>query len=112
MLDGTVQSFEVTDEATDKYNDWLQKRIVKSVWSECRSFYNEIDGKKAKNFATFPGPVTLFWWLCRTPQWDAFRAAGAEKWEIQRALASYEQWGIWTLLLAAAAGLASVIAKL
>ncbi|KAJ3503644.1 hypothetical protein NMY22_g18178 [Coprinellus aureogranulatus] len=107
VLDGTVQSFEVTDEATDKYNDWLQKRIGNSVWSECRSFYNEVDGKKAKNTATFPGPVTLFWWFCRTPQWEVFRAVGGEAWEKRQSLARYKRWSLWTLLLAAAVGLVS-----
>lgn len=112
VIDGTAQSFEVTSEATDEYNDWLQKRLSNTVWSDCRSFYNmDVDGKKAKNFATFPGTVTLFWWLCRAPRWDAFRAVEAGEWTRQRSFEGYKRWGLWALLLATAIGLTSTVVR-
>ncbi|KAF9454662.1 FAD/NAD(P)-binding domain-containing protein [Macrolepiota fuliginosa MF-IS2] len=79
VVEGKVRYFEVTSEATDKYNVWLQNRLQNSVWTDCMSYYRS-DRKFGKIIATFPGPVALFWWLCRTPKWDRYRAVGAETW--------------------------------
>lgn len=83
MLDGKAKSFEITGEATDKYNDWLQGRLKTSVWTDCMSYYRR-DRQLGKIIATFPGPVTLFWWLSRRPEWERYRGEGAEAWERER----------------------------
>lgn len=80
VLEGKAKSFEVTAEATDKYNNWLQKRLSTSVWTDCVSYYQT--GKKVS--VTFPGPLTLFWWICRQPKWEKFRGIGSETWERER----------------------------
>jgi len=83
VLEGKAKSFEVTVEATDEYNEWLQKRLSTSVWTDCVSYYQ--GGKdKSKVVAMFPGPVTLFWWFCRQPKWDDFDGKESELWERER----------------------------
>ena len=81
MLEGKAKYFEITSEATDKYNEWLQKRLQKSVWTECTSFYR---AKQGKIIGTFPGPVSLFWWLSLSPVWERYKAVGAEAWAAER----------------------------
>lgn len=83
VLEGKAKYFEITDEATDKYNEWLQGRLQNSVWTDCMSYYRS-DRKLGKIVATFPGPVALFWWLSRTPVWERYRAVGAEAWAAER----------------------------
>jgi hypothetical protein len=106
VVDGTAKSFEVKHEATDEYNEWLHKKLSTSVWTDCNSYY-QLDGQGSKNIATFPGPVSLFWWQLRKPRWEAFKAVGAEAWERQRVLSGYKRWGLLTLCLSLAVGLAA-----
>ena len=98
MLEGKAKSFEVTDEATDKYNDWLQSRLQTSVWTDCVSYYQARRDSKVRIIATFPGPVSLFWWLCRHPQWEMFHGVGAEAWERERRLSRFRNWSLVTVL--------------
>jgi len=86
VIEGKARSFEVRAEATDEYNHWLQNRMADSVWTECNSFYHSGDEHQKKVVVTFPGPVTLFWWMARRPRWDHFKAVGAEQWFSQRTL--------------------------
>jgi hypothetical protein len=98
VLDGQAKSFEVTEEATDEYNAWVQDGLSRSVWTECNSYY-QIDGKRgSKNIAMFPGPVSLFWWLTRTPPWNKFHGVAAEAWEKQRRIDKIKKWGGLTVL--------------
>lgn len=93
MIEGKAKSFEVTAEATDKYNEWLQKRLSTSVWTDCVSYY-QTGGAKPKLVSTFPGPVALFWWFCRHPQWDKFRGVESERWESERKREKWTRVGI------------------
>ncbi|KAG6867011.1 hypothetical protein C0991_003927 [Blastosporella zonata] len=79
ILEGKAKSFEVREEASDKYNTWLQNRLSRSVWTECNSYYQQ--GEQKKIVATFPGPVGLFWWLTLWPRWNEFIGVGAGAWE-------------------------------
>ena len=98
ILDSQEKSFEVTEVATVDYNTWLQHRLSRSVWTECNSYY-QIDRKRgSKNVATFPGPVSLFWWLTRTPLWNKFHGVAAEAWEKQRRINKIKGWGGLTAL--------------
>lgn len=94
ILDGKAKSFEITEEATDVYNTWLQNRLSTSVWTDCNSYYQAGGNNQTKVIATFPGPVTLFWWLIRTPRWELFRAVGAEAWEKQQRAEKVKKWSI------------------
>jgi hypothetical protein len=83
VLEGKAKYFEITSEATDKYNEWLQGRLQDTVWTECMSYYRS-DRRLGKIVATFPGPVVLFWWLSRRPVWGRYKAVGADAWEGER----------------------------
>ena len=93
ILDNQAKSFEVTEEATAQYNTWIQDRLSKSVWTECNSYYQIDRQRGSKNVATFPGPVSLFWWLTRTPPWDKFHGVAAEAWEKQQRINQIKGWG-------------------
>ncbi|KAF7424123.1 hypothetical protein PC9H_009426 [Pleurotus ostreatus] len=90
ILEGKAKSFEVTDAATNKYDEWLQRRLATSVWTECHSYYqsqnNYDEGSKSeleakpRIVATFPGPVSYLWWMLRKPVWGDYIAVGAEPW--------------------------------
>lgn len=70
IIEGKVKAYELTEKACDEYNEWLQNRLNSSVWMECSSYYRA--GMNGKNFSTFPGPLTLFWWIARNPVWSHF----------------------------------------
>ncbi|KAF8163481.1 hypothetical protein B0H34DRAFT_325080 [Crassisporium funariophilum] len=109
VLEGKAKSFEITAEATDKYNDWLQTRLSKSVWTDCVSYYQAGRDGKSKIIATFPGPVALFWWFCRHPKWEKFHSVGAEAWERQRRFAKVRRWISLVVLLGLAVGLGVLV---
>lgn len=87
IIEGNAKSFMVREDITNKYNTWLQGRLSRSVWTECISYYQAGRNSKTRITATFPGPVTLFWWLARKPRWEEFEAVGAERWVAQRRFA-------------------------
>jgi len=105
IFDGKANSFEVTEDATNKYNTWLQGRLSRSVWTDCNSYYQSGGQKQTKIIATFPGPVSLFWWLARSVRWDDFAGVEAEAWEKQRRWNTFKKGGVLVGLLALAAGL-------
>jgi hypothetical protein len=65
--------------------------LAGTVWNFCNSYYRR-ESTKGKIFATFPGPVSLFWWLARRPRYSDYEVVGGERW--QRAKRQGE--GIWT----------------
>lgn len=93
MIEGKAKSFEVTAEATDKYNDWLRKRLSTSVWTDCVSYYRT-GGGDSKVIATFPGPVVLFWWFCRQSPWDKFHGIGSDRWEREKMMKKWRQLSV------------------
>src|SRR6266849_2995036 len=80
ILTGVVRSFAVCEDASSKYNSWLQKRLAGTVWNYCNSYYRR-ESAKGKIFATFPGPVSLFWWLARRPRYSDYEIVGGEGWQ-------------------------------
>lgn len=99
VLEGKAKSFEITEAATDKYNDWLQKRLQSSVWTDCMSYYQAGRNSKERIVATFPGPVALFWWFCRRPKWELFHGVGVEDWERERKTRKIKRWSLMTALV-------------
>jgi hypothetical protein len=85
ILKGEVQSFAVREEASAKYNSWVQTRLARTVWNHCQSFYRR-DSTTGKNFVTFPGHVALFWWLARRPRYSEYLIVGGERWRRVRRL--------------------------
>ena len=43
-------SFEVKKEATDAYNERIQKGIANAVWTACSTYYNQYGGKNVGEF--------------------------------------------------------------
>ena len=81
VLDGTLTTFEPTVPGTKRWNDWIQKRLANSVWTQCQSWYRV--GAEGKIFSTFPGAMALYWWMARSPRWDDYIVQGPGKgaWE-------------------------------
>ena len=85
ILAGDVRSFAVREEASAKYNSWIQKRLTRTVWNHCQSYYRR-ESTNGKNFVTFPGYVSLFWWLVRNPRHSDYVIVGGERWRRVRRL--------------------------
>lgn len=82
ILAGTVRSVVVREEASAKYNSWLQARLARSVWNFCDSYYRR-EGDDGKITVTFPGPVSLFWWLARRPRYSDYEVVrGEDRWQV------------------------------
>ena len=93
ILAGSVRSVAVREEASAEYNSWLQARLARSVWNFCDSYYRR-EGANGKIIATFPGSVSLFWWLARRPQYSDYEVVVSGK--------PHELKRVSTLLLMAA----------
>ncbi|KAF4597607.1 hypothetical protein EYR40_008069 [Pleurotus pulmonarius] len=119
ILEGKAKSFEVTDAATNRYDDWLQRRLATSVWTECHSYYqfhndrNNLTQPETKSespsrpriIATFPAPVSYFWWMLRKPVWRDYIAVGAEPWFASRRRRKVLRLTLAAALLGVAVGL-------
>ncbi|KAJ6500883.1 FAD/NAD-P-binding domain-containing protein [Mycena sanguinolenta] len=79
ILDGVVSTFEVSSEATDRYNDWIHDRLSRSVHMSCTSWYRV--GGTGKISSIFPGSGTLFWWCTRKPRWSDYKVSGKSDWK-------------------------------
>lgn len=93
IITGAVRSFAVCEKASSKYNSWMQKRLARTVWNFCNSYYRR-ESTNGKIFVTFPGPVSLFWWLARRPRYSDYEIVGGELWK----RAQRQRDGIWTAL--------------
>lgn len=58
-----------------EYNDQLMRRLAGCVWASCQSWYNQGGGK---NVSLWPGTVTEYWWVTRTPNLAHYVVRGAE----------------------------------
>ncbi|KAI9508293.1 hypothetical protein F5148DRAFT_1275811 [Russula earlei] len=85
ILEGEVQSFAVREDVSAKYNSWIQKRLVRTVWNFCDSYYRR-EATSGKVFVHFPGPVSLFWWLARKPRYSDYVIVGGERWQRMRSI--------------------------
>ncbi|KAJ6548132.1 hypothetical protein DFH09DRAFT_628944 [Mycena vulgaris] len=71
VVAGDILSAEVTTGATDAYNRDIQTRLTGFVWSKCFSWYRT--GNMGKIHGLFPGPMVLFWWWLRRPNWSHYK---------------------------------------
>jgi len=92
VIDGLAKSFEIRDEDSDAYNRYLDNRQSASVTQDCSSYYRW--NREGRNFALFPGPVTLFYWLARKIKWERYKVVGGEKWEAQRRREARRKWSV------------------
>ncbi|KAG5717267.1 hypothetical protein E4T56_gene14988, partial [Termitomyces sp. T112] len=70
ILNGKLSVVDAKHEATDRYNEVLQKRLSRSVFVGCNSWYRFNDGGKVNQM--FPGSAAQFWWWLRRPNWADF----------------------------------------
>lgn len=89
VVRGLASSFEVTHEATDSYNDVIQAKLSKGVWSVCQSWYRA--GHSGKNVAIFPGFITQQYLMLRSPVWGHYKGVGAQKWEAAKRFAKFRR---------------------
>jgi hypothetical protein len=82
VIDGLAASFEVRDEDTDAYNERLDRWSANSVTRDCTSYYRW--HRTGRNFAFFPGPLMLLYWLTRNVRWERYKVVNGEKWKSQR----------------------------
>jgi len=78
IIEGKVKSFEVKSSASAAYNQEIQVRLSKSVWTGCNSYYRS--GGDGKVYATYPGPVSKFWWSTLVPRWEDYKTYGIRDW--------------------------------
>jgi len=78
IIEGKVDSFEVKSDAAASYNRDIQDRLQKSVWMNCNSYYRS--GGDGKIYATYPGPVSRFWWSTLVPKWNDYKVSGIRGW--------------------------------
>lgn len=97
IINGQAKSLEVTQQATTHYNTWIQKRMASTIFLSCFSYYRGDNRTGAKNVSTFPGMISLYWWITRKPRWNDFKVVGGEQWFYQRrkvALMNYALAGL------------------
>ncbi|KAK1924194.1 hypothetical protein DB88DRAFT_510568 [Papiliotrema laurentii] len=69
-----VREIEVKEEASDRWNAWLDKRLEKSIWNSAKH-YMRADGGTGRIFTSFPGPGILWWWINYSIKWDDYKGA-------------------------------------
>lgn len=94
-----ASSFEITTRANDEFNSAIQKKLSKSIWSNCLSWYRF--GHTGKIITQWPGTMTEYWWNMRTPIWSHYKAVGASKWLFRQRAASFVRGlGVMSFVLA------------
>ncbi|KAJ6608307.1 hypothetical protein B0H10DRAFT_2303255 [Mycena sp. CBHHK59/15] len=79
VIAGDIVSLEVTAAAADAYNAKIQSRLAGYIWSKCFSWYRA--GNTGKITGLFPGPMFLFWWWLRHPNWAHYKVLAVGQWE-------------------------------
>ncbi|EKM83294.1 hypothetical protein AGABI1DRAFT_111719, partial [Agaricus bisporus var. burnettii JB137-S8] len=96
IIQRKVVTVEAKPEATDTYNEKIQKRLSASVFTGCHSWYRVGGTGKITNI--FPGPTILFWLWLRKVNWDDYTGLGLEGWIERRRISRRKK--ILTLALA------------
>jgi hypothetical protein len=99
IIQGRVKSFEVKSEASKTYNENIQSRLRKTVYTTCLSWYRGGQlfiipfgrslltrfsagaGHNEKIIATYPGFHAQFWWNTLVPCWEDYTASGVTNWK-------------------------------
>lgn len=67
IVERRILSIDVTTRATTEYDVKIQKRLSRSVFVGCNSWYRVAGSGKITNI--FPGAAALFWWWLWRPIW-------------------------------------------
>jgi hypothetical protein len=83
-----LDSVDVTERATERFNAWLHRRLENSVFTQCASWYRV--GQAGKVSSIWPGPIALFWWETLWVRWGDYEVRGARRslWALRRRLAA------------------------
>jgi len=81
IIQGRVKSFEVKPEASKAYNETIQSKLRKTVYTSCLSWYRGGAGHNEKIIATYPGFHAQFWWNTLVPRWEDYKASGVTNWK-------------------------------
>jgi hypothetical protein len=68
----------------DNYDNWVQGRLKHTVWTDCNSYYHQGGSVNSRIVATWPGPVSLYWWMSRKVQWHHWKAIDADDSWVQK----------------------------
>ncbi|KAG1803701.1 uncharacterized protein HD556DRAFT_601541 [Suillus plorans] len=112
IINGKAKSLQVTQKATTYYNTWIQKRMESTVFFSCFSYYRGDNQAGAKNLATFPGMMSLYWWIMRKPRWDDFKVVGGEQWFYQQRKAALTNYALVGLMVSIVGYIFSMLWKL
>lgn len=69
VLKGKVADVEVKLEHEKKYSDEQQVALSQRVWTTCRSWYKDANGR---NFTLYPYSMYTMWWHTRFPSMSAW----------------------------------------
>lgn len=78
IIQRKVKSVEVTAAAYKDWNDWIDKRIAKSIFLDCHSYFRHNGTGKVD--VIYPGSTLRLIWQTRSPQWNHFRVTGSSDW--------------------------------
>lgn len=70
VVDGKISAVEPTASATKAFNDRIQRKLLNSPLSQCRSWY--MGGPTNKISAVWPGAMTSFWWQTLKVKWSDY----------------------------------------
>ena len=107
LLAGKVSSIVVKQQANERYNESLQRKLKNTVFTECGSHYHTGGKANGKIMAAWPGPVGSFWWITRYVNWSDYELRGAAIWIKERQQARLLTW----LLLILAAFVLAIFSK-
>jgi hypothetical protein len=72
VIEEKARSFEIRQSTSDAYNEDLQRRLMKTTWASCRSYYRAGGSNTGKIVATFPGSLFRQWSLTRKVKFDEY----------------------------------------
>ena len=82
ILHREIAAITIKRDACDAYNERIQRRLGKTTFTQCMSYYRF--GMSGTNFVIFPGPVGLLWWWSRKPDWSRYELVDGEAWSRAR----------------------------
>ncbi|KAI0034043.1 FAD/NAD-P-binding domain-containing protein [Vararia minispora EC-137] len=103
VIDKELETIEVTEEATVRFNNWIQQRMDTSIFVNCSSWYRV--GQQGKVAAIWPSTIFQFWWNLLRVNWSDYETAGKyrSRWVFRRRLAVVARLLV-TLVLVGVAG--------
>ncbi|KAF9254290.1 FAD/NAD(P)-binding domain-containing protein [Marasmius fiardii PR-910] len=77
VIKGDITTVEVTNGATERYQERIESRLQQSVFVDCQSWYRTKDTGRVG--AIFPGSAMMFWWWFRKVNWEDYELVGKKR---------------------------------